>query len=463
MKKIFTLLMLLLILPSVLAINLKVEKQSSNEVMIIGLKDPTVFDLKITNLGATDNFGFYNLLGFEMFPVGTTQINQGQTTNIELKISPIGELSSRGAYTFNYFIKAQDSSETMQELSFKIIDLKDAFEIGAGEIDLESNSVKIYLHNKVSFDFKEINIKFTSAFFDFEETLDLGPNKREDFTIQLNKEDFKKLTAGFYTLKAEINVENEKTELEEPIKFTESNLLTTTTKDYGLVVSTKIITKTNEGNVVENSQTTLEKNIISRLFTSFSPEPDAVERQGSIIYYTWSREIKPAESLEIIVKTNWLFPFLAIFFILSIVIISKRYSGTDLLLRKKVSFVRAKGGEFALKITIFTKAKKYVERVSVVDRLPALTRIYERFGGEQPTRIDEKNKRIEWVFEKLDAGEARTLSYVIYSKIGVVGKFALPSATAIYEKEGKIKETQSNKAYFVAEQKREEIEDKRRY
>ena len=446
-------------LPSVLAINLKIEKQSSNEVMVIGLKDPTIFNLKITNLGATDSFEFYNLLGFEMFPVGTIQINQGQTKNVELGISPIGKLSSRGTYTFDYFIKGQDSSEIKQELTFKIIDLEDAFELGAGEIDSESNSIEIYLHNKVNFDFEEISIKVTSAFFELEETFSLGPNKRKDFAVQLNKEDFKKLIAGFYTLNAEISVEDKKANLQETIRFAESNLLTTTKKDYGLVVNTKIITKTNDGNVVESSQTILEKNIISRLFTSFSPEPDAVERQGTIVYYTWSREIKPGESLEIIVKTNWLVPFLGIFFIVAISILAKQYSGTDLLLRKKVSFVRTKGGEFALKITIFAKAKKYVERVSIIDRLPALTKIYERFGGEQPTRVDEKNKRIEWVFEKLDAGEVRVLSYILYSKIGVVGKFALPPATAIYEKEAKIKETQSNNAYFVSEQKVEKEDE----
>ena len=459
MKKI-ALLLILLILPSVLAISLKVEKQSSDEVMIIGLKDSTIFDLKITNLGATDSFEFYNLLGFEMFPVGTTPINQWQTKNIELKISPIGELSSRGTYTFNYFIKGQDSSEITQELTFKIIDLKDAFEITAGEIDSASNSIEIYLHNKVNFNFEEVNIKVTSAFFEFEETFSLTPNKRKDFTVQLNKEDFKKLTAGFYTLNIEISVKDEKIKLEETIKFTESNLLITTKKDYGLVVNTKIITKTNEGNVLEKSVTTLEKNIISRLFTSFSPEPDIVGRQGTAVFYTWSREIKPGESLEIIVKTNWLFPFLGIFFIIVISILTKQYSGTDLLLRKKVSFVKAKGGEFALKITVFAKAKKYVERVSIIDRLPALTKIYERFGGEQPTRVNEKNKRIEWDFEKLEQGETRVLSYILYSKIGVVGKFALPPTTAIYEREGKIKETESNKAYFVAEQKKEKGEER---
>jgi len=46
------------------------------------------------------------------------------------------------------------------------------------------------------------------------------------------------------------------------------------------------------------------------------------------------------------------------------------------------------------------------------------------------------------------------MTYIIYSKVGVLGRFALPTATAIYEKEGNIHETESNKAFFMAEQVR---------
>ena len=453
MKKIFALLIALLILPMVLAINVNVEKQSSGEVLIAGLKSPVVFDLKITNSGPADNFEFYNLVGFSMFPVGTVFIAEGKTKDVQLKISPIGDFTHRGAYTFSYFIRSQDTSEKKEELTFKIIDLHDAFEIGSGEVDSDSNSIEIYIHNKLNFDFGEIDAKFSSAFFEFEESFSLGPNQRKDFNVQLNKDDFKKLMAGFYTLNAEISVEDEKADLEGIIKFAEKNLLTTTKEDYGIIINTKIIEKVNEGNVLVKSETVIKKNIISRLFTNFNPQPDIVERQGMTIFYTWNNGIKPGETFEIVVKTNWLFPLLVIFFIVAIVVLTKQYSKTNLVLRKKVSFVKAKGGEFALKVSIFVHAKKYVERVNIIDRLPLMVKVYDRFGGKKPLRVNEKNKRIEWGFEKLEAGETRMLSYIIYSKIGVLGKFALPTATAIYEKDGEIHEAESNRAFFVSEQK----------
>ena len=65
MKKllVFTLL-ILLILPSVLAIDITLEKQdSSRDTIIKGLNQPAIIDLKITNHeDRDDEFLFYNLL-----------------------------------------------------------------------------------------------------------------------------------------------------------------------------------------------------------------------------------------------------------------------------------------------------------------------------------------------------------------------------------------------------------------
>ena len=136
-----------------------------------------------------------------------------------------------------------------------------------------------------------------------------------------------------------------------------------------------------------------------------------------------------------------------------IVVFVKRFTGTHVIVRKRVNFVRAKGGEFALKVSIITKATQHVERVNLVDRLPMMVKLHEKTGGEQPTRVDEKNRRIEWNFDKMEAGEIRVVSYIVYSKVGVVGKFELPTAMAIFEREGDIHEVESNKAFFVAEQR----------
>ena len=121
MKKLFILLILVFILPSIMAVNLVVEKQSSNEAMIPGLNTPAIFNLKITNMGASDNFQFYNLLGFSMAPKGTVQISHGETKEVRLMIYPRNNFNFRGFYTFKYFIRGQDSTQFSQEVTIKVV------------------------------------------------------------------------------------------------------------------------------------------------------------------------------------------------------------------------------------------------------------------------------------------------------------------------------------------------------
>lgn len=459
MKKIFLsiLFLFIFILPLISSANLKIEQKTSDVAMILGLDMPAIFDLEITNIGESDYFMFYNFFGSETFPKGTVLINNGETKDVAVGIYPREDLKQLGRISFDIYIKG-NSGEITYPLTVNAIKLEDAFEVGAEEFKPDSNNISVYIKNKVNFNFNDITARFKSPFFDFERTFSLSSYQKGSFEITLNKEDFKNLMAGFYTLNVEVNVQDEKENVEGIIKFTEKDIVTSSQDEYGIIVHTKKISKINEGNVVSDSSTVLKKNIISRLFTTFSPEPDIVERKGFTVYYSWEKQLKPGEELKIVIRTNWLLPLLAILLVIVIVILSKQFSKTNLALKKKVNFVRAKGGEFALKVSVIVSARKYIERVNVIDRLPLLAKLHERFGGEMPTKVDEKNRRIEWHFDKLEAGETRIISYIIYSKVGVLGKFALPTATAIYEKEGEIHEEESNRAFFIAEQGKK-IED----
>jgi hypothetical protein len=372
------------------------------------------------------------------------------TQDVTLKIFPPEKIKP-GYYTFDYYIKNDRGSEISQTLTVDIINFEDAFEIGSAEFDSESKTLNVYIHNKVNYNFENVSVVFSSPFFNFRERFNLGPNQRNDFTVTLNKEDFKELMAGYYTFQANVEAKGIKANLEGKLKFSEKDILTTNKKTYGVIINTNVIEKTNEGNVLAKTETVIKKNVLSRLFTYFSPEPNMIERSGFNVYYTWNSDIAPGEVLTITIKTNWILPFAIIFLVILVVILVKMSSNKNIILKKKVSFVNAKGGEFALKVMVLVEARNYIEKISVIDRLPFLTKIHEKFGGVMPSRVDEKTKRIEWNFDRLQAGERRVFSYIVYSKIGVLGKFVLPSATAVYERDGKIKEAQSNQAFFMLE------------
>jgi hypothetical protein len=452
MKKTLFLLSLLLILPFISSLNIQVEKLSQNEVMIVGVSKPVVFDFNIKNLGGETNIQFYNLLSFRMLPSETIRLNAFEEKTIKLEVSPIGEFDYMGIYSFPFSIRdVDDKTEIHKTLTFRRIELKEAFEIGAGSFDPESNSVDIYVQNIQNFNFGEIEGKFSSSFFDIEKKFTLSPYERKNFTIQLNQEEFKQLLAGVYTLDSEINAESQTAKLQTKLQFIEKDIIKTEERESGLIFRTNIIKKTNEGNAIATEEMVIKKNIISRLFTSFAPEPDSVDRSGFMVKYTWIRELKPGDYFEVAVKTNWLFPLILILLIIAAVIIAKQYTASNLEMDKSINFVKAKGGEFALKVSIALKAKKHIDNITVIDRLPPLVTLYEKFGSEKPARIDTKLRRLEWSFASLEAGETRTISYIIYSKVGIMGKFSLPPTTAVFEKNEKMHETESNRAFFVAE------------
>ena len=456
MKKYFAFIFALaFLIPTVFAVNLDVQKLSENEVLIVGLDVPTTLNFNVTNLGSTDRFSFYTFFGMGLEPTTSIEISKGTSKEVELKIFPRTDVNYEGPTTFDIFIQGGDKSETSYKETLNIIPLGEAFEIGADSINPESNSIKIYIKNKVNFEFENLDVKLTSPFFDLDKTVSLAPYETQSFEISLDRDDFSKLVAGFYTLRADFELDGISAQVEEQINFLEKNILKEERNDYGFVITTTVINKLNEGNTVESSRITCEKNIISRLFTTFSPEPTLVERDGFSVTYIWDKKLNPGETQKVEVRTDWLIPLLIILVVVLTVVLVRKYSRMEIDVRKRVSFINAKGGEFGLKVLISVEAKKFLENVKIHDRLPPLVKVYQKFGGEIPKRFNKTQRVFEWELGNLESGEKRVLSYVIYSKIGVLGKFALPYATAIFEKDGKTKHVFSNRAFFLSDQKSE--------
>ena len=100
--------------------------------------------------------------------------------------------------------------------------------------------------------------------------------------------------------------------------------------------------------------------------------------------------------------------------------------------KKKVTAVKTKRGEFALRVRIIVRAKADLENVMIVDSIPQTVKIYKKFGLTVPDEIDVVHRKLKWNAGDLRMGEERVYSYVVYSRVGFLGKFVLPSATAHY-------------------------------
>jgi hypothetical protein len=424
---------------------LTIQSTSENNVVIPEINHPAIFTLTVTGAQA-GGYNAYTLTDVVIKPTSPFTLQSG-TNEIEVFIYPTDDMTQRGHYTFSYNL-----GEHVDKLTVKVAELKDVIKIESEAVDPASGEIKFYVENKEKTTFTNLQATFSSLLFETKETFDLGPFERKEFTPDVDAKELKKTKAGAYIITAEFKTHQGKKLIEGPLYLGEKKGITTHEDKSGFLIRTNTISKINAGNVDQDVRVSLNKNIFTRMLTSFNVEPTYVERRGFTVEYAWSEKISPAEIFTVKAKTNYIFPILIIIFAVLIVLGFRRYTETKVEIQKSVSHVKTKGGEFALKVKLAIKAKKNIENVSLIDSVPPMVKIYKKFGTAKPDSIDPKSRRIQWNIGDLNTGEVRIFSYVIYSKIGVVGKFSLPEATAVFERFEEIHETRSNKVFFLSEQ-----------
>jgi len=443
---------------SFISADVTVKAEAVSSMAILELNRPAIYNLDITNNGDSDTFEIYTLVGLDLEPKERFSISEGETRSIVVKIYP--KIVSP-YYNFEYKIKGDKMGIQKEGLVMNAVGLKDVFNIRAEEINPDSENIIIHFENKGGQSFDMVDLSLSSVFFDKEYSFSVDPFEEKNLTIALNKDEMKEIIAGDYILGSGIQVENISVTPDPAIiRFNEKAGIETTTSSEGFFTARYEIEKTNKGNVPTEVTITISKNILSIPFTVFNTDYNKREINKFTVTYTFKKEINPTESLKIISRTHWWILILGLIALGIIIYWILTYQ--KLVIRKKISLVKTKGGEFALKVTLILKARSFVENIRVIDRIPYMVKLFERYGAVQPDKIDEANRRLEWNIHGLNRGEERIFTYIIYSKIGIVGKFELPEASAMYEYEGKPKETNSNVAFYVNE-RREKLGDKTPY
>ncbi len=443
------------IMPFVSGLNLEVEKIDKGSVVISELQNSAVFDLVINNKGEEDSVEIYSLAGITISPKYTFSLPSGKST-VEIKVLLNEEFKNRvGSYSFGYEIRGQNQGIFNDKLSIQVVPIKNIFELSPSEIKQDDNSVNIEIKNKVNANLDNVKTHFSSIFFDAEKTLDFKTFEKISVPIELDKSKNQKLIAGPYIFSADVFIENVSVKYENMIDYLENEKIISNKEITGFLIRETKIIKTNEGNVPVRATIEMRKDIISRLFTTFSAGPLEIERHGLVVDYMWQEDIKPGDSYSIGVTTNYTFIVILVVLVVLIAFLMRTYSLTSLRVHKSVSFVKTKGGEFALKIRLRVKARKAVKGIQIIDRMPAMSTLYDKIG-KRPDKIDAATRRLFWNIGYLNKGEERVFSYIIYSKLRAVGRFELPAAMAIFDKDGKRQEVSSNRAYFVSETTTEE-------
>jgi hypothetical protein len=427
---------------------LEVTKEPISTLAIKDANLPALFKLSMKNLGSTESFNLYSVAGVDIKPNESFTIESGETKEIVIEAYPTFPLKvSPDYYSFQYKIRGASSGTTEDDLAISIAYLKDAFNYYGEAINPTSSKAIIHFDNKYGGNLNNIHLELSSIFFSQSYDFSLNANEKKYFEVPLNERVLRESLAGPYIVQAKVKMGSVEGVTTAILKFEEQTGIQTTETKEGFLGRRQEIDKTNTGNVKTTVEIFASRNLISSLFTSTSVAAVSKDFSGFKVNYLFQKELAPGETLKVVIKTNW---WILVGIILAIIIIwyvIDNYIRNKITMRKTVSFVRTKGGEFAIRVNLHVKARDFVERIKILDRLPPMVKVFEKYGIP-PEKIDERNRRLEWNIQALSKGEERTFSYIVYSKVGIVGRFELPQAEAIYEFNGKIKEASSNVTVF---------------
>lgn len=430
---------------------LEISADYSTNVIVRDVENSIDLTLNIIN-ASQGTYNLYTLADISIYPAETFTVTESPAEK-KFTIATKDNLDVEGRYAFTYTLNHRGVEKIDEKFVVNLMNLEDVLEISSDSIIPASGEISFYVQNKESMSLKNLSAKFSSILFETEMTFDLGPNEKLEIFVDVDKGKLEKTKAGVYIIKSVFQTKKGEKKIEGNLYLGEKKGITSTEDKSGFLVQTETITKVNVGNVLESVQVKLSRNILSRLFTSFSIEPAVVERKGFVVEYTWIKErLNPTEAYVVKAKTNYVFPFLIIMVVVLALFGFKRFTETKLEVKKSVSHVKTKNDEFALRVTLSLKARKGVENVTLIDKVPAIVKIYKKFGMVKPDKIDAESRRIHWRVGDLNAGEERIFTYIVYSKVGIVGKFSLPEALAVFEKDEKIHEVDSNKVFFMSDQ-----------
>jgi hypothetical protein len=358
--KILLVLVIVIALSQMVSASISIEKTGKTPAVIRELNDPAVFNLTITNEGEGESAEIYTFVGVSMSPRGMFGIPSGQS-NLEVRAYPSEDIRSSfsGLFVFEYQIKGSKSGIFKDKLLMNLVDLKDVVEIKVTKLLPEDEEIVISVRNVKNLNLDNLEIRFESDFFDeFSETFSLIPFEGVNVVRSINKEKAKKIKAGTHVLEAELFLKDAKAKTTGAINYFEGEGIAVNRGISGFIVRESTIEKSNEGNVPAEAEIRKKRDIITRLFTSHSVEPTDTTRDGLVVTYLWREELDPGESLVVKSSTNYTFPFIIVVVIILVAFVAKVYTSKALVLRKRVSYVKTKGGEFALKVNLRIKSRK---------------------------------------------------------------------------------------------------------
>jgi hypothetical protein len=454
MRKEFIFLVLLLFVIS-LVHSISFTQYIDNNIIIKEYPKPITFNLSIDDIPPS-NYNFYTTSDFYLEPSDFFIVSEKTDLFFNLKATPMNRvLNHNGSYVLSYSLNDRENDKKYnQKIILEIMSISDITKVYSDLINLNSTELNLNIENQNNLEIKNLRASFKSILFDIEADFDLSPLSTHSLKVPISNEELRKIGGGSYIIEVVFFTPNSNISTQGFLYINEKKDVIYDQKDKGFFIKTTNISVFNTGNTYEDARIEIRKNILHRLFTSFSEEPIFSYREGNDYIFVWNKRLAPAKGYTISAKTANFMPFIVIILVIILIFGIKRFLRTKIVVLKTVSQINTKNNEFALRVRIILKAKANVQDISLVDKIPGFVKVYKK-SMTLPDEIDAATRRFKWNISDMNAGEERHFSYIVYSRVGYVGKFVLPSSICYFKYKDEVVQVKSNSVFYVSEKKDE--------
>ena len=305
----------------------------------------------------------------------------------------------------------------------------------------EPLKVTVLTRNRNQLDITNMTIRLSSAVFSEEYSMALGPRKEttKDFTFDLNPlqepGDYPVTVDLYYPKTGKVI-----TTFETTLKIDGYSLVTPQyDTQYEWFLKKELINLENLGNEEKIKEVSVYAPWPKRLFMYSDPKAEKIKIDGKT-YLQWSTSLKTAETMQIIVYTNYRVP---IILLVILILGSAAYFvfRSPVLILKEVAVVGEDSeGISEVKVRIFLKnrSRGQVHNISVTDKLPGITELIQsnHLGSLKPTRITKTQKKgtlLYWDLDSIESYEERIITYRLKAKLKIVGDMTLPKARVKFD------------------------------
>ncbi len=429
-----------------------------SNLIIKEIPEPAKFEITVKNNNDyADSYIIDSLFDLEIRPAAEVAVPAKAEKTVTKEIVMGKDLRDRqkGYFSFEYYAKGLKEIKK-SFMTVKIVSLSDIITIDAPKTIKDTDkTIKVNVKLSEPVEFSTSMVMTGDVFEDYSKDFILTNAGVE---IEIPLKDVKP-NAGVYTIRAKFKISgyeftsSDDTVLESIIDINED------VKEYGTFMHRTIFTtKENTGNSVTSTTITVNKPVISGMFTSFNMEPTKITRTGNNVMYEFTKEINPGEKFEIKAVTSYYLPLFIIILATVASVILINILTPKIKIDKKAVRVKTKSGVFATKIVINARnVGPEVTDLKIIERLPAFTELLpERFGTVSPSEI--KKRGLIWAIDKLSTNEEVMFSYIVYSKVNILGKLEIPATLATFKDiKSHPREVRSNRLFVLTSEATEPV------